>query len=599
MKNKNLILIIVLLIFSFSLSASSQFDAEYLEKNVLYKLNSDGSSYLEYHSRLKLHTYRAANRLFGESFVKYNPVFQKLEILISETTMKDGKKVKSPKNAFNEVLPSRAKKFPVFAGLKEMVITHVGIERGAVIEFKYRLHTKAGFNPCFSGMEYLSELFPVNKLKINVVVLENSKLKVYLNKNKSLLQKKQKDKNIEYSLSLNSIKPYLGEPKDNNISRNYLVFSDADNWNDLFPRKYNIRNLPEELKDSVNDIMGLPTGILEIIFKIQEMMVKDIDLCRLDHVLTGNKIRKMKDVYISNYATSLEKVYLLSGILNSIGLGNEIVFLSKIGDFNKNIPALSTIKAFYLKIPKFNKNKPLYLDLIHIQNGTVPRVLKNEMIYNIKTGKIEKLEKSDGCKNLVRVFGDISLKGKFYKGKIFVELSGVHFDYKASLKGKKKFLKRKLSSFFNVSKILNINLINYSEKGIRAEVELEGKILKELNKNYLVLRDFGFNQRYRRDFFLKTRVSPLVLKSAYSIDVNLNIKYPENMELDYIIKNEKLENKRGVYVNEISKKSKGLINLIYTRSIKKATINQEEYSELKKIIDKCLQKKNLLIFKNK
>lgn len=126
-------------------------DAVYLERVHEYVLNTDGSTTFTYSHKLKLLTPYAFSRAYGESFITYNPDWQKLEILRSETTMRDGQKVESPFNAFNEVLPRPAANAAPFSHLKEMVVTHTGVETGAVVNFSYRIDTKAGFMPGLMG----------------------------------------------------------------------------------------------------------------------------------------------------------------------------------------------------------------------------------------------------------------------------------------------------------------------------------------------------------------------------------------------------------------------------------------------------------------
>ena len=71
-----------------------------------YTLSKEGSVDYHYSSSMKLLTHQAFQRYFGESFIVYNPQFQRLKVNKSRTIMADGKKVDSPLNAFNEVLPS-------------------------------------------------------------------------------------------------------------------------------------------------------------------------------------------------------------------------------------------------------------------------------------------------------------------------------------------------------------------------------------------------------------------------------------------------------------------------------------------------------------
>ena len=594
MRNKNIIFLIIILT-SFILSASFDHDAEYLKKSIIYKLNADGSSMFEYHSRIKLHTYRATNRIFGESFIKYNPDFQKLEILLSETTMKDGKKVKSPKNAYNEVLPSRAKKFPHFAGLKEMVVTHVGIERGAVIEFKYRLYTKAGLNTYFSGLEYLSEQYPVNELKIVVTHPASKKMNISVTKFNDLLLKKINGDNIEYSLSLNSIGKFNNEPLSNNANRAYLVFSDAEQWSEIFPGRYADKDIPEKLIKDINMIKKSTSSKLEKLFKIQKLFVSDSDLCRLDHRTIGNRVRGSKQVYNSNYATGPEKAYLLSGVLERAGIKNEILVSLKNGPADKLIPSHSLTGNYFIKIIDYC-DKPVFIDTVHLQNNTLPLSLQGKLVYNLNTKKIRKIKKYDN--NKIKISGNIKLKGKDYKGKLFVEFSGVNFNYKSSLK-LRSYIKKSLSKYINVKKILEIKVVNHSINSISAEVKLEGKFLKEINKGYLMLDKFNFSPISKRDSFLTKRSTPLILDSTNMIELDLNVKYPEKMTVDYMIKEKMIKNDLGVFINKIKKNSKGLVSIKYVRSINRSIIDPSDYLKFKKILDNINRSRALLIFTEK
>ena len=83
-------------------------DAQYISLLKEYTLNSDGSMDYRYIKEQKLITYRAFHNLYGETFITYNPFFQKLTVNKCFTVMADGKTVETPSNAFNEILPSFA-----------------------------------------------------------------------------------------------------------------------------------------------------------------------------------------------------------------------------------------------------------------------------------------------------------------------------------------------------------------------------------------------------------------------------------------------------------------------------------------------------------
>ncbi len=145
-------------------------DAAYEDMRHEYVLQPDGSVVYTYSHRLRLLTNFAFTRAYGESFVTYNPRWQTLEVLRSITTMRDGRKVESPFNAYNEVLPGYAAGAAPYLGLKEMVVTHAGVESGAVIDFAYRLTTKPGMMPGLMDKVTFGARSPIVDMTVRIVV---------------------------------------------------------------------------------------------------------------------------------------------------------------------------------------------------------------------------------------------------------------------------------------------------------------------------------------------------------------------------------------------------------------------------------------------
>ena len=154
-------------------SGADTADAVYEDMVHEYELKPDGTVAYTYSHKLRLLTNYAFNRAYGESFIVYNPKWQSLEVLRSVTTMRDGSKVESPFNAYNEVLPGYAAGSAPHLGLKEMVVTHVGVEIGAVIDFAYRVTTKPGMFPGLMDRVVFGTRSPINSMTVRVVVPEN------------------------------------------------------------------------------------------------------------------------------------------------------------------------------------------------------------------------------------------------------------------------------------------------------------------------------------------------------------------------------------------------------------------------------------------
>ena len=82
------IVTLAMLILAFPVKAASE--AEFGKLSKAYTLHADGSQEMRVQKELTLFTHAAMNRVYGESFIIYNPEFQTLKIHDSYTRQKDG-----------------------------------------------------------------------------------------------------------------------------------------------------------------------------------------------------------------------------------------------------------------------------------------------------------------------------------------------------------------------------------------------------------------------------------------------------------------------------------------------------------------------------
>ena len=123
--------IIILMAMMLAMQLNATVDGTYKSIVSEYTLGTDGSITQRVSKVLKYNTHHSFFKLFGETFVIYNPEYQKVKVDTSYTIQKDGTIIKTPANAFNYVLPSMAAKAPDYNKLPELVITHTGLELGA------------------------------------------------------------------------------------------------------------------------------------------------------------------------------------------------------------------------------------------------------------------------------------------------------------------------------------------------------------------------------------------------------------------------------------------------------------------------------------
>ncbi|MDR1155360.1 MAG: DUF3857 domain-containing protein [Bacteroidales bacterium] len=204
---------------------SSEADFVLLQKD--YVLNPDGSSDTHYRQIVKYNTHVSFNRLYGETFIVYNPRQQQLKINESYTVQANGNKIVTPQNAFNEVLPRFAADAPDYNHLREMVVTHTGLELGATAYLDYTLHDGAGYAPELDRRLTLQEESPVKEYKVTVTVPDSKKLAYQLHGAKADTKVVKKDGATRYEWTFRNIAASSREYYQPEDGRNapHLVFS--------------------------------------------------------------------------------------------------------------------------------------------------------------------------------------------------------------------------------------------------------------------------------------------------------------------------------------------------------------------------------------
>ena len=149
---------------------SNNYDARYKLLKKEYIFNNEGGYILNYEHKLQFNTYHSFHRLYGETFIIYDPQYQTLKVTRNQTTMADGKLIIGPENALNEVLPSWAANSGEYNHIREMVVTHTGLEIGAISELSYTINSE---KPTIGNVQIVEPLrinVPIDNLEIAFIV---------------------------------------------------------------------------------------------------------------------------------------------------------------------------------------------------------------------------------------------------------------------------------------------------------------------------------------------------------------------------------------------------------------------------------------------
>ena len=326
MKNIHYYIVTLVVLLFMVAPAKAVSEAEFGKLHKTYILHTDGSQEMRVQKELTLFTHTAMNRLYGESFIVYNPEFQELKIHESYTRQKDGNIVKTPENAFVEVLPSAAADAPAYNGLKEMVVVHTGLELGATIYLDYSVITRPGYLPELDVCEQIEELSPIREYVLSVSVPENKPLHYELLNGKAVPVVKTAGGVKTVTWALKNVQPRpsmlaVSLPAGNVqaiVASTYASKADA-----LKVIKRQFESNDKKVSELAKRLTA-NTQSPEQKTKQLTAYVQGLGNCRLSLSQTGYRLRPVAEVIRSAYGTEAEKAALLAALQQASGIQAEV-----------------------------------------------------------------------------------------------------------------------------------------------------------------------------------------------------------------------------------------------------------------------------------
>ena len=323
-KHKFAFLLCMLLMTTTVFGAS---EAEYKKLAKTWTLNADGSQEFRYDMELTLFTHTAMNGTYGESFIVYNPQYQELKINSSYTKQKDGTIIKTPDNAFVEVLPRNAADAPAYNHLKEMVDVHTGLELGATIYLDYTVTSKPGYLPEVDIFEELLQSSPVKEYTLTIVTPEVKELAYTLTNNPAKASVKRSGGTCTTSWTLRNLPASSRAPfvyvKNGDVP--FLAATTYASEGEALAtllKQFNPSGDPQltTLAESLTEGEKKDEDKLEAILEYTTNHIANNGLT-LDQ--TGYRLRPADAVISTAYGTEVEKANLLAGLLDGAGFKAE------------------------------------------------------------------------------------------------------------------------------------------------------------------------------------------------------------------------------------------------------------------------------------
>lgn len=590
MKYINIISLIIIAVFVSSCSNTElekDNDAVYKSIKKIYTLNSDGSVNYQYQHKLKYITHLSFNRLFGESFIIYNPEQQELKINKAETKMVDGKIVPSPENAFNEVLPHFADGVPAYNHFREMVVTHTGLETGCTVNFDYEVNSKAGYLPYFSENIILQEFVPVENLEIVVNVPDNTTLnfKLVNAENEAVVKKKGGFTQYKWEFeNLDSKKFEANQAHDQSFLPR-LIFSTVS-LNDAISNMYTEDDLQlaDDIKNQLRKrIFGIKKGI-NIIRELQKIVGKELNNINIPLEYSSYSIRSLNDVWNSNSGTHVEKIFLLNEFIKYLGFESKVIMAFPPSYYDKNVGCLIDFGHLYIQVkvdgekiiisasPDQNNNLAFELKEADIADMEGNSVHLPDFVYNTESAFMA------GGNLQINASGDLS-------GKINFKVQGIKNPYLNYLEDVAN-AKEIASSMFFAKAVTDFNVIQFDHIKGELEAQIEEKEKWKNQGDYYFIdiptSNYGIKGEHLRTL-LNERKAPFVLSYPINESYGFDISVHEGFSLITPVK-EELSNEVGSVIIEISF-ADNIIHIVKSLKINKEEISSEEYISFKKLLD--------------
>lgn len=319
---------LLLLMVCCTLSVSAASEAEYKKLAKTWTLNADGSQEFRCNMELTIYTHAAMNSKYGESFIVYNPQYQTLKINASYTKQRNGNIVKTPSNAFVEVLPKSAADAPAYNHLKEMVVVHTGLELGATIYLDYTITSKPGYLPELDIFEPIQKSSPVREYTLTAVTPIGKSLNYSLVNTRVKAEVKEEAGKHITTWKLRNV-PQVSTSAHVDVANGDLPFLAATTFADC---KAVMKMLNKQLEASNEQIKSLVSKVTRgskcekcVIKKIVGFITNNLGDCSLTLEQTGYRFRPASEVLATAYGTEAEKANLMAAMFNAAGLKAEVL----------------------------------------------------------------------------------------------------------------------------------------------------------------------------------------------------------------------------------------------------------------------------------
>jgi len=597
---KTLFLITLVFTFFTVFAQYESADAVFEKVTKEYTLNEDGSMEYHYFKQLKLQSHMSFNRLYGETFIVYNPDFQELKINEAYTILPDSTRLKTPDNAFNEVLPRSAAHSATYNNLREMVVTHTGTEIGATIYLDYTLTTKKGYWPALMGNEVVQESSPVKEMQIIVNVPTNIEL---LNKMFNLRTGPEIIVKGGVKVYTWNFKGLKASPKEGFRGQCLpgtprLIFSSAKNMANVkewVAMKLETKGDPtSELIALVDKIKSEEKDEIKVMLALQKYVVDNLATDRVSLAEAGFNVHYPEQVWQSNGGSQFEKSVLLATLLKLAEISAVPVLAAPQKFFDPKIGDLFIFEDVYVNATTKGYGDIL-LSATHIDDQALQFKLAGKVLIHLQRTRGELNEiKLNHVDNKIDMEATIQINDSLHlEGTVEMELLHAANPF-LKLSADNKAIGKMLSGNVVCKKDGSVKVANTNPAKSEITMKLGSKNPPSQVAGYysfeLPVMKNGF-ESFHISYLESERLDPFVL--PFSIDENYtySIEVPAGYEFVNRKVKENLKNKAGSVSITFSPKG-NKVEVVRQLNLDNKVIQTAQYAEFRELVNAWLDKNN-------
>jgi len=583
-------------------------DAEFTRIVKEYRLNDDGSMEHRVIKELKILSHLAFHSLYGETFVIFDPRYQKLQINESYTIMADGEKVVTPANAFNEVLPRFATNFPGAAHLREMVITHTALEVGASIYLDYTILTAPDYYPALMGNEVLTTSSPVDDQIITVDIPESAELYHKMLHLRTAPEVFRENARKRFVWTFSNLKARTQEPFQPAESEYLptLIFSTGRNFDEVFASFASqdafLWKVNQEMKSRLANIKKEQSDPLLQVFAIHKLGLEEFNLLNVPMEYTGYRLRTAEETWLSNGGTEAEKNVLLCTLLKEAGFraGLYAAFPNDLMD--RSIGCLPAVKGFAVEV-NLDDGDHLLLSATGMDDQALMTAVGDHSLVQIDpVASFLKINRTQGQPGTLKAEFNIKMDTAHRLSATISASLGKLLNPHMAIQRNKDYAKGAWTSFASAGSIKSCTekQSDPEQSFLVWEADCQTALKKQDHYYFLELPVYqnGF-AAFQMNYLNASRIAPLKIPFLLEESYDYILELPADLDLITDFKDTVIENPVGSVHLKIASKKR---NVHLSRELRLAiqTIPPQHYEEFRMLINAWNDmNKRRLIFKMK